>query len=140
MYIGYIWLVNLTNTKFQPIMAVKDAIEKVSLEPDNVIIGVIGAASSSVTKPLAKATLGLNLPLVSYASTHKGNLGSASQSEITNSIQLQTLPSTRCLPAQYGQIACWPRPFWRSWLLSISTPLKHLAQRGLTTAEHWRKI
>eukprot|EP00092_Neocalanus_flemingeri_P011699 GFUD01012615.1.p1 GENE.GFUD01012615.1~~GFUD01012615.1.p1 ORF type:complete len:913 (+),score=187.69 GFUD01012615.1:372-2741(+) len=52
-------------------MAVKDAIDKVSLEPDNVIIGVIGAAHSSVTKALAKATLGLNLPLVSYASTNK---------------------------------------------------------------------
>ena len=50
----------------------KDALEKVSKEPDNAVIGVIGAAHSSVTKPLAKATLGLNLPLVSYASTNKG--------------------------------------------------------------------
>ena len=60
---------------FQPILAVKDAIEKVSVEADNAIIGVIGAAHSSVTKPLAKATLGLNIPLVSYASTNKGREG-----------------------------------------------------------------
>ena len=38
----------------------------------NMIIGVVGAAYSSVTKPFAKATLALKLPLVSYAATNRG--------------------------------------------------------------------
>jgi len=37
----------------------------------NLIIGVVGAAYSSVTKPFAKATLSLNLPLISYAATNR---------------------------------------------------------------------
>jgi len=37
----------------------------------NMIIGVVGAAYSSVTKPFAKATLALKLPLVSYAATNR---------------------------------------------------------------------
>ena len=39
----------------------------------NMIIGVVGAAYSSVTKPFAKATLALKLPLVSYAATNRGS-------------------------------------------------------------------
>ena len=39
---------------------------------DNMIIGVVGAAYSSVTAPLARSTLTLGLPLVSYAATRNG--------------------------------------------------------------------
>ena len=36
----------------------------------NTIIGVVGAAYSSVTIPLSRATLAMKLPLVSYAATN----------------------------------------------------------------------
>ena len=41
-------------------------------EKDNMLIGVVGASYSSVTQPLATATLALNLPLFSYAASNKG--------------------------------------------------------------------
>jgi hypothetical protein len=42
-------------------------------EKDNVLIGIVGASYSSVTQPLATAALALNLPLISYAASRKGD-------------------------------------------------------------------
>eukprot|EP00092_Neocalanus_flemingeri_P024712 GFUD01026801.1.p1 GENE.GFUD01026801.1~~GFUD01026801.1.p1 ORF type:complete len:923 (-),score=169.35 GFUD01026801.1:112-2880(-) len=60
-----------------PIRALKNAIKmieeenKLAKNKPNMIIGVVGAAYSSVTIPFAKATLALKLPLVSYAATNR---------------------------------------------------------------------
>ena len=62
----------------QPIRALDHAIQLIKAEKSdsskkpNMIIGVVGASYSSVTKPFAKATLALKLPLVSYAATNRG--------------------------------------------------------------------
>ena len=60
----------------QPIQALQHAKSLIeadnrnaSLKP-NIIIGVVGAAYSSVTIPLSRATLAMKLPLVSYAATN----------------------------------------------------------------------
>ena len=61
---------------FQPIRALQHAKKLIDSENRNVslklntIIGVVGAAYSSVTIPLSRATLAMKLPLVSYAATN----------------------------------------------------------------------
>ena len=60
----------------QPIQALQHAKKLIDSENRNVslkvntIIGVVGAAYSSVTIPLSRATLAMKLPLVSYAATN----------------------------------------------------------------------
>ena len=50
----------------------KELVEKDNMENrPNTLIGVVGASLSSVTLPLSVATLAMNLPLVSYASTNR---------------------------------------------------------------------
>ena len=50
----------------------KELVEKDNAENrPNTLIGVVGASLSSVTLPLSVATLAMNLPLVSYASTNR---------------------------------------------------------------------
>ena len=61
---------------YQPIRELQHAKKLIDGENRNVslklntIIGVVGAAYSSVTIPLSRATLAMKLPLVSYAATN----------------------------------------------------------------------